>query len=39
MTSDQLFLRMLYGLQPALLERIKPHVMLWAPAQQTPNNL
>lgn len=38
-TSDQLFLRMLYGLQPALLERIKPHVMLWAPAQQTPNNL
>lgn len=37
--SNQLFLRMLYGLQPTLLDRIKPHVMIWAPAQQTPNNL
>lgn len=35
----QLFTRFMYGLQPALLEKLRPHVMIWPAAQRTPNNL
>ena len=37
--SAQLFSRLLYGLQPALLDKIRPHVMIWDVSAKTPNNL
>lgn len=38
-TQSQLFSRFLYGLQPTLLDKVRPHVMVWKPADKTVNNL
>lgn len=34
-----LFPRLFYGLQPALLDKIKPDVMIWDASKRTPNHL
>lgn len=37
--SVHFFNTFLYGLRPAILDTIRPHLATWTPAQRTPNNL